>query len=331
MAGSQPPESPESVEIAVIGGGGAGLTAALYAARSRRKTVVFERRGPGGQIATTERVENYPGFPDGVDGFDLGQFFQQQAEKHGAEVRFVDVTRLERLPDGDFMVHSGAGLVRAAALIYTAGADYNKLGIPGEEHFTGRGVSYCATCDGPFFEGEAVAVVGGGDAALDEGLFVSRFAHKIHLVHRRDTLRASKVLQERAFADPKFEFHWDTEVTAIEGGDQVETLHLRNVVTGVTSQLKAGGIFIFIGQTPNSSLLEGILERDRGGHVAVDLSMATAVPGLFAAGDVRIAAARQLVAACGDGATAAISADHYLTARAAGILGLPETRGRAPE
>ncbi len=305
--------SPETIEIAVIGGGGAGLTAALYAARARRKTVVFERRGPVGQIATTGQVENYPGFPDGVEGFDLGQLFQQQAEKHGAEVRFDEVTRLERLPGGDFRVETSSGTVRASAVIYTAGADYNKLGIPGEEEFTGRGVSYCATCDAPFFTGVGVAVVGGGDAALDEGLFVARYASKVHLIHRRDSLRASKVLQERALAEPKFEFHWDTVVTEIEGTDQVTSLKLTNVVTGATSTLAVGGIFVFIGQTPNSDLLEGIHERDRGGHIAVDHSMATAVPGLFAAGDVRIGAARQLVAACGDGATAAIAADHYLT------------------
>lgn len=302
-------------DIAIVGGGGAGLTAAIYASRSARRTVVFEGKVTGGQIATTDIVENFPGFPAGVNGFDLAQLFLQQAEKFGAELVYEPVERLEALDDGSFELAAGGDQYRAKAVIVTAGADYNKLGVPGEEEFTGRGVSYCATCDAAFFQGQEVAVIGGGDAAMDEGLFVTRYASKVHVIHRRDTLRASAVLQERAFANPKMDFIWDTVVEEIRGNGQVQGAVLRNVTTNDTSVLPVGAVFIFIGQTPNSHLLKGLVELDRGGHAVVDLHMRTALPGLFVAGDLRMEAARQLISACGDGATAAISAEHYLAER----------------
>lgn len=302
----------QNVDIAIVGGGGAGLTAALYAARARRSTVVFEHKVTGGQIATTDVVENFPGFPNGVNGFDLAQLLVQQAEKFGAKLVYEGATALRREPDGTFTLDAAGDSYRARAVIVTAGADYNRLGIPGETELTGRGVSWCATCDAAFFKDQEVAVVGGGDAALDEGLFLTRYASTVHLIHRRDELRASAILQERARANPRFTFTWDTVVERIIGTGQVERLALRNLRTGATSELPVSAIFIFIGQTPNSGLLRGLADLDAGGHAIVDLSMRTSVPGLFAAGDIRTNAARQLIAACGDGATAAIAAEHWL-------------------
>lgn len=302
-------------DIAIVGGGGAGLTAALYAARARRSTAVFEGGVTGGQIATTDIVENFPGFPDGVSGFELAQLLQRQAEKFGAEIRYERVTSLTREGE-DFRLASDTGMYTARAVIVTAGADYNKLGVPGEERLTGHGVSYCATCDAAFFRDQDVIVVGGGDAALDEGLFVARHARSVNIVHRRDALRASAILQERARAEPKIRFTFDTVVEAIEGDDHVERVTLRNAKTGAERTEKTDGVFVFIGQTPNSHLLESLVELDRGGHALVDLEMRTAVAGLFVAGDVRTKAARQLISAAGDGATAAIAADHYLASLA---------------
>ncbi|MCK9518509.1 MAG: thioredoxin-disulfide reductase [Dehalococcoidia bacterium] len=300
------------IDIAIIGGGGAGLTAGIYAARARRKTVIFESKVTGGQIATTDLVENFPGFPNGINGFELAQLMLQQAEKFGAETVYEAVVRLERLDDGTFEVATESDTYRAKAVIATAGADYNKLGIPGEDDYIGRGVSWCATCDAAFFPDKEVAIVGGGDAAMDEGLFLTRYASKVYVIHRRGELRASQILQERAFANPKMSFVWDTVVERVNGNGQVESLELRNVKTGEKSTLPVEAIFIFIGQTPNSHLLKGLVELDAGGHAIVDLNMATNVPGLFVAGDLRTSAARQLISAAGDGATAAIAAEHYI-------------------
>jgi len=305
----------DQYDIAIIGGGGAGLTAAVYAARSRRSTIVFEGNVTGGQIATTDVVENFPGFPDGINGFDLAQAMLKQAEKFGAQVEYARVEKLARLADGTFELTTGDATYGARAVIAAAGADYNKLDVPGEKEFTGRGVSYCATCDAAFFTGQDVIVVGGGDAALDEGLFTTRYAKSVTIVHRRDELRASAILQERARANPKIRFRWDTVVERIEGGQTVERAVLKNVKTGEVTLMPTSAVFIFIGQTPNSHLLKGMVVLDAGGHAIVDLQMQTEVPGLFVAGDVRTKAARQLISAAGDGATAAIAAEHYLTAR----------------
>jgi len=299
-------------DIAIVGAGAAGLTAAMYASRGQRRTVVFERELVGGQIATTDRVENYPGFPEGIGGLELAQRFQQQAERFGAEIRYEGVEALRPRPNGGFELVTSAGTYTAAAVIVTAGAYHRKLGVPGEAEFAGKGVSYCATCDGAFFRDMDVVVVGGGDAALDEGIFLTRFARTVTIVHRRDQLRASALLQQRAFANERIRFLFDTVVTAIEGREVVERVRLRNVKTGEESLLPASGVFIFIGQVPNSHLLAGLVELDEGGHAKVDLEMQTSVPGLFVAGDVRWKAARQLVSAAGDGATAAIAAERYL-------------------
>lgn len=301
-----------AIDLAIIGGGGAGLTAAIYAARARRDTVVFERKLTGGQIATTDAVENFPGFPRGVNGFDLGQLMLAQAEKFGARVVYEDAVALRKGPGRHFTVEAAGETYEARAVIVTAGAEYNHLDVPGEAELTGRGVSYCATCDAAFFKDMDVVVVGGGDAALDEGLFLTRYARSVNVIHRRDQLRASALLQERAFANPKMSFTWDTIIERINGDDAVASVDVRNVKTGETRTLATSAVFIFIGQVPNNQLLKGIVDLDGGGHALVDLQMRSNVPGLFVAGDLRTQAARQLISAAGDGATAAISAEHYL-------------------
>jgi thioredoxin reductase (NADPH) len=298
-------------DIVIIGAGPAGLAAGLYAARARRRTILLEKNVTGGQIALTSTIENYPGLDD-VNGFDLGQLMQRQAEKYGMEAGYTEVTSLERR-NGNHVVHTKDGDYEAKAVILTAGADYNRLGVPGEDELIGKGVSYCATCDAAFFNDQVCAVVGGGDAAMDEGLFVTRYASKVYVIHRRHELRASKILQERAFANDKMEFIWDTVVEEIVGDDGVKQLKLRNVKTNEESTLEVNAIFIFIGLSPNTDYLKGVLKMDEGGHIFVNEWMETEVPGLFAAGDIRVNSARQVVSAAGDGATAAIRADHYIS------------------
>lgn len=302
----------QEYDVVIIGAGPAGLTAGLYAARARRKTLVLERNVTGGQIALTSAVENYPGFPDGVNGFDLAQAMQQQAEKYGAEMGYADVTSMEP-QDSRHLVTTSEGDYLAKAVIVTGGADHIRLNVPGEERLTGRGVSYCATCDAAFFKDQEVAVVGGGDAAMDEGLYVTRYASKVSVIHRRDELRASKILQERAFGEPKMEFVWNSVATEILGDDAVTGLRLRNVVTGDETTLPVAAVFVFIGLRPNTDYLRGWLPMDAGGHIQVSDWMETEVPGIFAAGDIRVNSSRQVVSAAGDGATAAIRADAYIS------------------
>jgi thioredoxin reductase (NADPH) len=300
------------VDIAIVGAGPAGLAAALYAARARRSTVLFERGMIGGQIATTGTVENYPGFPEGVNGLDLALAMHQQAERFGAETRYEGVTSLRRDPPY-FVLTTESGDTLARTVIVTAGAEANKLGVPGEAELTGKGVSFCATCDAAFFKDVPIAVVGGGDSAIDEALFSTRFASKVYVVHRRDELRAEKILQERALANPRIEFIWNTVVERINGNGAVTSATLRNVLSDERRDLEVSAVFIFIGQNANSSLLRGLVPVDARGEVEVNAWMETAVPGLFVAGDLRSGAAKQLVTAAGDGATAAIRADHYIS------------------
>jgi|CXWL01.1.fsa_nt_gi thioredoxin reductase (NADPH) len=306
-------KTPPEYDIVIAGAGPAGLAAGLYAARARRKTLIIERKVTGGQIALTNEVENYPGI-DCINGFDLAENMHKQATKYGMETAFADVTAIDQLPDGTHLVRTSEGDYSAKAVIIAGGADYNKLGVPGEERLTGFGVSYCATCDAAFFKDQEVAVIGGGDAAMDEGLFVTRYASKVTVIHRRGQLRASAILQERAFAEPKMQFIWNTVVEEILGTDKdVTSLRLRNIETGATSTIDVAAVFIFIGLTPNSSYLRDKLKMDTGGHIYVNDWMETEIPGLFAAGDIRVNSARQVVSSAGDGATAAIRADHYIT------------------
>jgi thioredoxin reductase (NADPH) len=324
-----PNDLPE-YDIVIVGAGPAGLAAGLYAGRARRRTLLIERKVTGGQISLTSDVENYPGI-DRINGIELAQRMHEQASKYGLETAYSDVTAIDQ-SGGIHIVRTTEGDVAARAVILAGGADYNRLGVPGEERLTGHGVSYCATCDAAFFRDRTVAVVGGGDAALDEGLFVARFAAKVHVIHRRDALRASAIMQERAFAEPKLEFTWSTVVEEILGSDEVTGVRLRNVVTGVVSTLEVAAVFVFIGMTPNTDYLHGKLPLDGGGHVVVNEWMETPTPGLFAAGDIRANSARQLVTAAGDGVTAAIRADHYITdAFGAGVkpdaAGIPARSG----
>ena len=304
----------EDVDVAIVGGGPTGLAAGIYAARARRRTVLWERGVLGGQIALTGEVENYPGFPEAVQGPLLALDMHRQADQFGMETKYAGITGIQREPEGPhFILQSDSGeAYRAKTVIISAGGSPVKLGVPGEEAFTGKGVSYCATCDGAFFKDEVVAVVGGGDAALEEALFLTRYASRIHVIHRRGELRASRVLQERAFASDQIEFIWNTTVEAISGDEDVDRVSLRDVQSGECSELDVGGIFIFIGHHPNSELLGDLTKLDEGGHAYVNLWMETEQPGLYVAGDVRVDSARQLASAVGDGVTAAIRSEQYL-------------------
>ena len=316
-------------DVVIIGGGPAGLAAGLYAARGRHKTLLLEKGVVGGQISLTELVENYPGVPT-VNGFDLAQTMLKQSESYGMETEYTAVSSLERAGE-KWLVKTEAGDFLAKAVIVTSGAEYNRLGVPGEERLTGKGVSYCATCDAAFFKGQDVAVVGGGDAAMDEGLFTSRYVDNISVIHRRDELRASAILQERAFANPKMGFVWNTVVEEIVGDGKVTSVKVRDVVTGQRRELPLSAVFIFIGQHPNSDFLKGLVKMDPGGHAIVNEWMETDQPGIFAAGDVRQNSARQVASSVGDGVTAAIAADHYITNKfthAAATLAVPAAAER---
>ena len=299
-------------EVAIIGGGPAGLTAGLYTARARLNSLLIEKGLVGGQITNAERVENYPGFPDGISGFELGQLMHQQAAKYGLKTVTAEATGIE-LQEGQKVVKTTEGDFTAKAVIIAGGSKRQTLGVPREEEFTGKGVSYCATCDAAFFREQPVAVVGGGDAAITEALHLAKFASKVTMIHRRHQLRATRILQERAFAEPKIDFRWDSTVERIEGEDFVKRLRLNQVLTGEKSTLEVAGIFISIGFMPDTDYLKGILLLDAVGHIITNEKMETEVPGILAAGDIRNNSGRQAITAAGDGATAAIYAEKFLT------------------
>ncbi len=299
-------------DVVIIGGGPAGLTAGLYASRDRLNTLLIERELIGGQITNAEKVENYPGFPEGISGYELGQLMHQQAAKYGLKTVTAEATGIE-LQEGQKVVKTTEGNFRARAVIIAGGSKRQTLGIPGEEKFTGKGVSYCATCDAPFFREQPVAIAGGGDAAITEALHLAKFASRVTVIHRRRQLRATHILRERAFAEPKIDFRWDTTVEKIEGEKFVQRLRLNQVPTGEKSTLEVAGIFISIGFKPDTDYLKGILPLDAVGHIITNEKMEAGVPGIFAAGDIRRDSARQAITAAGDGATAAIYAERFLT------------------
>ena len=299
-------------DVIIIGGGPAGLSAGLYAARASLSTLLIEKGILGGQIANVEHVENYPGFPEGISGFQLGQAMHQQATKYGLETVAAEVTAIELAEKGK-VVKTTESEYLAKALILATGAEPNRLGVPGEERLLGHGVSYCATCDGPLFRDKVVAVIGGGDSAVEEGLILTRFASKVILIHRRDQLRASKLHQQRAFANQKMEFLWDTVAEEIIGDDKVKGLSLRNVKTGEKSTLEVSGVFIYVGLHPNTEFLRGLLRLDAQGHIVINEEMQTEIAGIFAAGDIRQNSPRQVITAAGDGATASLSAEKFLS------------------
>jgi len=299
-------------DVVIIGGGPAGLTAGLYTARARLNSLLVEKALIGGQITNAERIENFPGFPEGIGGLELGELMHQQATKFGLETLTAEVISIE-LKEDEKAIKTTEGDFTAKTVIIAGGSKRNTLGVDGEEKFIGKGVSYCATCDAPFFREKPVAVVGGSDAAITEALHLVQFASRVMAIHRRNQLRATAILQERAFAEPKIEFLWDTTVDKIEGEDFVQRLRLNQVKTGEKSTLEVAGVFISIGFQPDTNYLKGILPLDSVGHIITNEKMETEVPGLFAAGDIRQDSARQAITAAGDGATAAIYAQRFLT------------------
>ncbi len=304
-------------QVIIIGGGPAGLCAGLYTGRSMLRSVVLERGLPGGELLNTEVIEDYIGF-EHVLGHELAEKFAAHATKFGVQLKtFVTAERVYKREDGWFNVEvDGGDVYEAPAVIVTAGGTPVKLGIPGEFEYAGKGVSYCAICDGHFFRGHTIMVVGGGDAACEEADFLTRYAEKVYLVHRRDAFRASKIVQQRVFDNPKIEIIWDTVVEEIHGGADGLMTHarIRNVPSGAARDLAATGIFIFVGFTPNTGIIQGHVEHDAAGYLITDATMATSIPGLFAAGDVRSQLTRQVTTAVGDATTAAIAAEKYLAA-----------------
>jgi thioredoxin reductase (NADPH) len=298
-------------KVIILGSGPAGLAAALYAARAELNPLVISGIELGGQAALTNTIENYPGFPDGVGGAELGELFQKQAERFGARVEFATATAV-KLGNRPFEITTDSGKYLSESLIITTGASPNHLNIPGEKELTGRGVSYCATCDGWFFKEKSVAVVGGGDSALEEALFLTRFAASIKIIHRRDTLRAGAILQKRAKDNPKISFIWNSVVEEIKGENKVSSLQLRDTVTGAKTDLPVDGIFVFIGHTPNTQLYAGQLQMDNLGYITTNTSMETSIPGVYAAGEATDSHFRQVVTSAGMGAAAAIQATQFL-------------------
>ena len=299
-------------DLVIIGGGPAGLTAGLYAARAKLNAILIEKLVPGGQVIITDWIDNYPGFPDGISGSDLIQKMTDQVKRFGlkienSEVNSVDLSRPIKnitLNDRSITTHT---------IIIATGASPKKLGVPGEDTFSGKGVSYCATCDGPFFKDRVVAAVGGGDTAVQESLFLTRFAKKVYLIHRRDQLLATAIMQKHAMEDDKIELIWNLELTGINRLTHVESITLQHVKTGDKQQLNVDGCFIWVGIIPNTQFLSNAVKLDKTGFIMADLNMETSVPGVFAAGDVRNTPIRQIVTAVGDAAVAAFSAEHYIS------------------
>ena len=298
-------------DVVIIGGGAAGLTAGLYSSRAGLKTVLLERMMTGGQVINAEKIENFPGFPNGLSGAELGPLIQEQATTYGLELKLSEVTAVHR-DEPNWAVETHGGALSSKALIIAGGSTLRKLGVPGEEQMHGAGVSYCATCDGPFFMDQTVCVVGGGDSALDEAVVLTEFASKVIVFHRAGQFSGQRILQDRVLSNPKVEARWNTVVTAILGEGQVEGVATMDVTSEETSRADLSGVFIYVGLDPNSDYLQDLLPLDNAGHVPADTWMRTTLPGLLAAGDIRQNSASQLVSAAGDGATAAIAAQRYI-------------------
>ena len=315
-------------DVVIVGAGPAGMCAGMYAGRSMLKSVILERGFPGGELLNTELIEDYPGF-ESILGHELAQKFADHAAKFGVEFRNgVVVECVEKREDGNFATRTESGdSYISKAVIVTAGGTPVKLGVPGEVEYAGKGVSYCAICDGAFFRGQTIAVVGGGDAATEEADFLTRYAHKVYLIHRRGDLRSSKILQQRLFANPKVEMVWNKVVDAVEGDEQglVRNIKLRDVNTGVSSDLAATGLFVFVGFRPNTGIISGHVAHDEMGYLVTDANMHTSIRGLFAAGDLRAQLTRQVTTAVGDATTAAIAVEKYLKAIADGDPNEPIT------
>jgi len=298
-------------QLIIVGGGPAGLTAGLYSARGGFKVLLIEKEVIGGQIANADRVDNYPGFPEGISGFELARLIHQQATNHGLETMSGEVTGLTSRY-GSNIVNTAEGDFIAQAVIIAGGSQFRKLEVPGEGEFLGKGVSYCATCDGPLFRDKAVAVVGGGDTAVTDALSLSKFVSSVKVIHRRNQLRASKVLQRKAQTEPKIEFIWDSVVTEVKGKEKLTDLVLKNTKNDTISLLAVDGVFVAIGLVPNTEYLRGVLPLDEGGYIITTELMETTVPGIFAAGDIRHNSVKQAIVAAGNGAVAALSAEWFI-------------------
>jgi len=300
-------------DVIIIGGGPAGLTAGIYSSRSKLDALLLERGIPGGTMMITERIENYPSLVEPISGPELAESMRMQAERFGLKFENAEVQSLD-FSSSEKIVRTTKGNFTAHAVIIAVGAKYRTLNVPGERELSGRGVSYCATCDGWFFRDKKLAVIGGGDTAVEDACYLTKFATDVTIIHRRDKFRAAKMLQDRAFANPKINVIWDTVVDEIVGDDVVTGLRLRNVKTGEAGDLSVDGVFVLIGQDPDTSFLAGQVEMDEAGYIITDEDMRTNVPGVFAAGDARKKSFRQVVTACADGAIAANSADKYIEA-----------------
>ena len=301
----------QKYDVVIIGGGPAGLTAGLYTSRAGLSSLLIEQGVAGGQIAVADQVDNFPGFPDGITGTALGELLHQQATKYALKTINTEATAIESRKDQK-VVKTAEGDITGRAVIIASGSNRVNLGIPGEQEFVGKGVSYCATCDAWFFRDQPVAVVGGGNAAISEALHLGKFASKVIVIHRRDKLRATRIVQEKAFAEPKIEFLWNTVVDAIDGKEVVKKLRLHNKLTEKKSVLDVSGIFVAIGFKPNTGYLKGILPLDITGAIITNNDVVTEIPGVFAAGDIRSGSGRQAITAAGDGATAAIYAERFI-------------------
>ncbi|WP_213699041.1 thioredoxin-disulfide reductase [Acetomicrobium sp.] len=301
----------EKRELVIVGGGPAGLTAAIYGRRAGLDVLVLEKGMAGGQITITAEIENWPGIPM-ISGEELARAFREHAEKFSPEFREAEVKKVS-MEAGKKVVATDKGDIEAEAVIIATGASFRKLGCPGEAEFTGRGVSYCAVCDGAFFEDQVIAVVGGGNTAVEEADYLTRFASKVYIIHRRDSFRADRAVVEKAMANPKIEPVWNSVVERIKGTDMVEGIVLKNVKTGETSELPVAGVFVFVGMNPNCDFVKGLVETKDGGWIVTNEMLETSVEGIFAAGDVRDKFLRQVVTAAGDGATAAMAAYSYIS------------------